>query len=555
MTDRMSLLPHPRIQPPQAGVALIILDGVGCGPLDEANAWHVAKTPYLDSLMTTPVARQVLAHGKAVGMPSDKDMGNSEVGHNAMGAGRVFDQGAKLVQAAVDEGRLFESDTWKWLLENAKAGGTLHFVGLLSDGNVHSHVGHLFAMIDAACAEGASSIRVHPLLDGRDVGEKTAFDYVKPLEERLAACRVAGIDARVASGGGRMVLTMDRYEVEWGMVERGWATHVLGEGRGFTSLTEAIETLREEDPSVTDQYLPPFVIRDVKGPVGPVKDSDAVIFFNFRGDRAIELTRAFEEGEEFSYFDRKRVPTVRYAGMMQYDGDLHLPRRFLVSPPTIDRTVGEYLALAGKRQLALSETHKYGHVTYFFNGNRSGKFVEGLERYVQVTSDHCDPSERPRMKAKEIVEETITQVESFKPHFIRLNFANGDMVGHSGNLERAVEAMEFLDAQLQELVSALSEKGYVSIVTADHGNCEEMAERDPKTGQLRKKPDGSFKPKTSHTLNPVPVAIVGDGAGSRFVLDETVKVAGVANLAATALTLLGFLPPVDYEPSLVRPRT
>ena len=551
MSD-FTLNPHPNLTRPEGGVALIILDGVGMGPQNEGNAWHLAKTPYLDGLMETPVAGQLRAHGKAVGMPSDKDMGNSEVGHNAMGAGRIFDQGAKLVQAAVDEGKLATSETWQWLMESALDGGTLHFVGLLSDGNVHSHIQHLLAMLEAAAGQGAQSIRVHPLLDGRDVGEKTALDYITPLEERLAALRDRGVDALVASGGGRMVITMDRYEADWSMVERGWGTHVLGEGRAFTSLQEAITRLREEDPAVTDQYLPPFVIVDEDGPVGEIEDGDAVVFFNFRGDRAIELTRAFEEGDEFTAFERERVPDVRYAGMMQYDGDLNLPSRFLVPPPSIDRTVGEYLARAGQKQLALSETHKFGHVTYFFNGNRSGKFEEELERYVQITSDVCDPAEKPNMKASEIVTETCREVETFKPDLIRLNFANGDMVGHSGDLPSAIATMEFMDGELQKLVSFLTSKGYVSIVTADHGNCEEMAESDAKTGELKRKPDGSLKPKTSHTLNPVPYAIVGDGAGTKFVVDRAVEDAGVANLAATILTLLGYEAPEDYERSVVK---
>ena len=551
MTD-WTLQSHGQLARPTGGVALIILDGVGIGPQNEANAWHLADTPYLDSLMETPVVGQLRAHGRAVGMPSDKDMGNSEVGHNAMGAGRIFDQGAKLVQVAVDKGELTRCETWQWLMEPVKDEGTLHFIGLLSDGNVHSHIEHLLAMVRAAGNQGAECIRVHVLLDGRDVGEKTALEYVAQLEECLTSLRAQGVDAQVASGGGRMVITMDRYEADWSMVERGWCAHVLGEGRAFSSLTEGIETLRAEDPSVIDQYLPPFVIVDEEGPVGPIEDGDSVIFFNFRGDRAIELTRAFEEGDEFTYFERERTPDVRYAGMMQYDGDLNLPSRFLVPPPTIDRTVGEYLARAGQRQLALSETHKFGHVTYFFNGNRSGKFVDALERYVQVTSDRCEPSEKPPMKAQEIVAETKREVVEFKPDLIRLNFANGDMVGHSGDLQSAIQTMEFMDGQLEELVSFLSSKGYVSIVTADHGNCEEMAESDAKTGELKRQADGSLKPKTSHTLNPVPYAIVGEGAGTTFITDESIAEPGVANLAATILNLLGFQAPADYEPSLVR---
>jgi 2,3-bisphosphoglycerate-independent phosphoglycerate mutase len=469
-----------------------------------------------------------------------------------MGAGRIFDQGAKLVQEAIDERRLTQGDTWRWLMEAATSGGTLHFLGLLSDGNVHSHIDHLFSMLEAAAEAGVSTIRVHPLLDGRDVGETSALEYVAPLEERLAGLRSRRIDARIASGGGRMGVTMDRYEADWSIVERGWNAHVLGEARFFSSATEAIETFRSEDPRIIDQYLPAFVIADDSGPVGRIEDGDAVIFFNFRGDRALEITRAFEEREGFHAFERGRVPQVRYAGMMQYDGDLELPSRFLVPPPLIDRTLGEYLAKASLRQLALSETHKFGHVTYFFNGNRSGKFDEATELYVQVPSDLGDPAKAPQMRALELTSAVLEHARAFKPHFIRVNYANGDMVGHTGSIPAAVAAMECLDAELDRLLNGLLELGVTCVITADHGNCEEMVERE-KDGSLRRRGDGSYKPKTSHTLNRVPCIVLGQGAKEAYEMAPNLPQAGMANLAATVLNLLGFRAPRGYEPSILRP--
>lgn len=548
MAEAGKLERHPTLEPPEGPVCLIVLDGVGLGPEDEGNAWHLAETPYLDGLQRVPVRGQLAAHGKAVGMPSDGDMGNSEVGHNALGAGRVFDQGAKLVQAAVDTGALFEGETWRWLIEGVRAGGTLHLIGLTSDGNVHSHIAHAKRLVDEAIAAGATKIRWHALLDGRDVGETSALEYIGPLEAFLAS---RGADCRIASGGGRMVTTMDRYEADWSVVERGWKAHVLGQGRQFGSATEAILTYRAEDPEVIDQYMDSFVVTAGGEPVGTIEDGDSVVFFNFRGDRAIEITRAFED-VDFAFFDRQRVPEVRYAGMMQYDGDLNLPTRFLVPPPAIDRTVGEYLARSGVRQLAISETQKFGHVTYFFNGNRSGRFDEAGERYVEIPSDRVEFDERPWMKAAEIADATLEHIDDFAPGFVRVNFANGDMVGHTGDVRAARMAMEALDISLERLVEGILERGGVAIVTADHGNCDEMFMRD-KSGAFVVDEAGRKKPRTSHTLNPVPCSIVGGGAGQRFHWSSGVEAPGLANLAATVCNLLGFYAPEGYLPSLVEP--
>jgi 2,3-bisphosphoglycerate-independent phosphoglycerate mutase len=549
-----SLSPHPELAPPSGPVCLIVMDGVGVAPPHPANAWHLARTPFIDGMMNGAVAGELAAHGRAVGMPSDGDMGNSEVGHNALGAGRIFDQGAKLVAEAVDSGSLFEGDAWRWVLEPAQGRGTLHIMGLWSDGNVHSHIDHAMALLDRALADGAGRVRLHLLLDGRDVGETTALDYVLPLEARLAALGASGHDVAIASGGGRMTTTMDRYEADWSMVELGWRTHVLGDGRRYGSCSEAIEGLRAERPGVTDQNLPPFVVADADGPVGTIEDGDGVVFFNFRGDRAIEMTRAFETPADVALpFDRQRVPDVRYAGMMQYDGDLALPSRYLVTPPAIDRTLGEYLARNGLRQLAVSETQKFGHVTYFFNGNRSAPFDDALETWVEIPSDNIDFSLAPAMKAREIALATLEEIDRVAPHFVRVNIANGDMVGHTGVLAAAIEAMESTDRAVELLVQGVTARGGISVVLADHGNCEEMAERDKATGALvpGHSPEG-YKPATSHTLNPVPCMIVGGGAGERFVLDRDVSAPGLANVTATCLALLGFEAPADYLPSLVK---
>ncbi len=533
---------------------LVIMDGVGLGRTEKGNAVVQAYTPVLDRFVRTCPSQVLKAHGTAVGLPSDKDMGNSEVGHNALGAGRIFDQGAKLVNKAIETGRLFQGAVWKELVSRVKEkGSVLHFIGLLSDGNVHSHIDHLIALLQEASREGVKRVRVHILLDGRDVPETSSPIYVKRLEEVLAAINSKGdFDYRIASGGGRMVTTMDRYEADWSIVERGWKTHVLGEGRKFSSALEAIETLRKET-GANDQFLPPFVIADKDGkPVGPIRDGDSVIFFNFRGDRAIEISRAFEE-EDFPFFDRGPKPDVLYAGMMQYDGDKKIPKRFLVSPPVIEKTLGEYMAHSGLTQLACAETQKFGHVTYFWNGNRTGKFSEELETYVEVPSDQVPFQERPWMKAAQVVDVVLEETKKKNYDFLRINFANGDMVGHTGDFAAAVTAVSTVDLCLGRLLPWVEDKKAILLVTADHGNADQMFQVDPKTGAYVLDPKtGAPAPLTSHTLNPVRFLLYDPLGGEKnYKMREDIPVPGLANVAATVLDLMGWAPPEEFEPSLL----
>ncbi len=480
-------------------------------------------------------------------------MGNSEVGHNALGAGVVHAQGALLVGRALASGALFEGATWRALVERCRRHrAALHFIGLLSDGNVHAHVDHLEAMLDGAARAGVERLYVHALLDGRDVAPTSALTYVDRLERFLAGLRAGGVDARIASGGGRMVVTMDRYEADWRIVERGWRAHVHGDARRFPSATAAVEALRAEAPGIIDQDLPAFVIADGDRPVAPIVDGDAVVMFNFRGDRAIELSRAFDD-DALAAFDRGRRPDVLYAGMMEYDGDLHVPRRYLVSPPQIERTMGELLARTGVTQLAISETQKYGHVTYFWNGNRSGMFDEATETYVEIPSDRVPFEERPWMKAAEITDRLIDELRTGRHRLARVNYANGDMVGHTGHLDAAVVAVETVDLQLARLRRAVDALGGVLVVTADHGNADEMYQRK-KDGSIERDPrSGLPVAKTSHTLNPVPFTIHDPARGDRYELDPArAEGAGIASVTATCLELLGYTPPADYAPSLVR---
>jgi 2,3-bisphosphoglycerate-independent phosphoglycerate mutase len=511
-----------------------------------------ANTPTLDWLAQNALAAKLKAHGTAVGMPSDADMGNSEIGHNAIGCGRVFAQGARLVNESIESRTLFEGDVWKELIENVVGHDSrLHFIGLFSDGNVHSHIDHLEAMLAEAKNQGVKKACVHILLDGRDVPPTSALEYVDRLQDFLSALKKdSNIDFAIASGGGRMKITMDRYQANWGMVELGWKTHVRGEGRKFASAREAIETLRQENPDVIDQDLPPFVIGRNNSPLGPIEKNDSVIFFNFRGDRAIEISKAFEE-DEFDKFARGPKLDVKYAGMMQYDGDALIPKKYLVNPPGIDRTVGEYLVKAGVKQLAISETQKFGHVTYFFNGNRSGKFDESIEDYIEVPSDNVPFEERPWMKAAEITDKVVDAILGGTYDFIRLNYANGDMVGHTGNLQAVEIAVETVDLCIRRLVKAVKKANGILVVTADHGNADDMYECNHKTGEIiYDEKTGKPKPRTAHSLNPV-FAYVYEPTGTIKMKLANHKDPGISNLAATCLTLLGFEPPEDYTHSIV----
>jgi 2,3-bisphosphoglycerate-independent phosphoglycerate mutase len=541
------LSPHPRHPGPKGPIVLVVMDGIGRGAGDEADAVSIASTPTLDRLWVPGARAELRAHGHAVGLPTDDDMGNSEVGHNALGAGKIYEQGAKLVNRAIATGAMFEGAAWKQIVERGAKGGAIHFLGLLSDGNVHSHLDHLEAMMGAAAKAGAKRLFVHALLDGRDVPPTSALEYVDRTERFLAGLRTSGVDARIVSGGGRMKITMDRYEADWQMVERGWHTHVLADARTFGSATEAVNTLRGEHPGIIDQDLPAFVVT----PPTPIQDGDSVVMFNFRGDRAIEISRAFDD-VELDKFDRVRKPDVLYAGMMEYDGDLHVPKHYLVTPPQIERPMGEILATAHIPQLAISETQKYGHVTYFWNGNRSGMFDNGTETYIEIPSDRVPFEQRPWMKAAEITDRLIAELRTGKHRFVRVNYANGDMVGHTGSFDATVLAVEAVDLQLARLAAVVQELQGILVVTADHGNADEMFQRDKKGKVLRDK-QGQPVAKTSHTLNPVPFLIHDPARGDRYEIDpDRAKTAGIANVTATCIELLGFVPPDDLESSILR---
>lgn len=537
----LSLKKHAKFAGRNGPVVILVADGVGVAPAGPSNAVTEANTPTLDKLAAQTLYTELAAHGTAVGLPSDDDMGNSEVGHNALGAGRIFAQGAKLVNQAIDSGEVYQTSVWQDAIAHGR-NNTLHLLGLHSDGNIHAHTQHLYALMRKAAEQGVTECCIHILLDGRDVAARSALIYIEQTEAVIDEIN-AQYDSnfRIASGGGRMEITMDRYEADWDMVRRGYHCHTHGIGQTFECAADAVEAMYQSTGK-DDQYLPAFVIAKDGEPVGRMQDGDAVILFNFRGDRAIEISLAYER-DTFDKFDRdehRPHPKLYYAGMLQYDGDEFIPAQYLVNPPDIDRTMGEYLCAEGVKLFAISETQKYGHVTFFWNGNRSGYINKDLETYIEIPSDNVEFNQAPAMKAREITEKTIELIESGEYRFGRLNLANGDMVGHTGDLAAAIEAMEVVDECVAKLINAIEAAGGILLYTADHGNADIMYTEK----------DGVRLPKTSHTLSPVPFAIVDPNYQGEYELTPPAD-AGLTHIAATAINLLGFEAPEDYQPSLL----
>ena len=537
----LQLKKHPSFHGRKGPVVVLVADGVGVAPAGPSNAVTEANTPTLDKLLAQTLYTELAAHGTAVGLPSDADMGNSEVGHNALGAGRIFAQGAKLVNQAIDSEDVYANPVWAEAIEHGKS-NTLHLLGLHSDGNIHAHTKHLYALMSKAAEQGVRECCIHILLDGRDVDARSALLYIEQTETLINELNQRyDANFRIASGGGRMEITMDRYEADWEMVRRGYNCHTHGVGQSFASASDAVSAMYDSSGK-DDQYLPAFVIEKDGAPVGKMQDGDAVILFNFRGDRAIEISLAYER-DDFDKFDRTEHgphPKLFYAGMLQYDGDDLIPNNYLVNPPAIDRTMGEFLCAEKVKSFAISETQKYGHVTYFWNGNSSGYIDESLETYIEIPSDNVEFNEAPAMKAREITDATIKLIESGEFRFGRLNIANGDMVGHTGDLPAAIEAMEVVDECVAKLIEAIEKHDGILIYTADHGNADIMYTEK----------NGVRVPKTSHTLSPVPFAIVDPNFDGEYRLTPPSD-AGLTHIAATVFNLIGFEAPADYQPSLL----
>lgn len=589
-------------------VVLVVMDGVGLSVKRSGNAVRQAHTEFLDNAMLKYLNIPLAASGEAVGiMPGQ--MGNSEVGHNALGSGQIIKQGVAQVEEAFNSGDIWQSKAWRGAMKFLGADKckpvsdqTLHFAGIFSDGGVHSDISHLEKMIQQAYDEGIRKIRVHCVFDGRDVSPQSEPKYIDRLEHFCK--KFPDADFRIASGTGRMVATADRYESDWGMVKRGWDAMVHGKApRMFKTASEAIRTFRREDPTIQDQYLPTFVIvEDLAAhsalaaraimarassnkagrkvvPIGKVKDGDAFIYYDFRADRAIEIARAFTE-TGFDKFDRNApgkpisraasveskvkdgklelksqtkmelggkpsskpaqtgnwLPDIYFAGLTEYNSDKHVPKNILLPPVKISDPLNVFLGQHKVSQLAISETVKFGHITYYFNGNSYKKMPR--EGQVEILSDTQPFNTRPWMKSAEITDAALLAMGKIK--FIRLNYPGGDMVGHFGELEPTIAAMEAIDIQLARLATKVDALGGMMLITADHGNAEELL-------------DSKGNPKTAHTTNPVPCIFYDNTKNAKLYKSAGLKNPGLTNVAATIATLLG-LPdyPAIWQKPLIK---
>ena len=488
-------------------VVLCILDGVGIGLGEEDDAVATARTPTLDRLKATCPWVPLKAHGTAVGLPSDGDMGNSEVGHNAMGAGRVFAQGAALVNQALESGSLW-GDVWHWLTEQ----GTLHLLGLVSDGNVHSHVEHLHQLIERAAHDGVESLRVHVLTDGRDVAPKSAYGYLGELQENLPA------GAKIGTVCGRY-FAMDR-DNRWGRVSEAYAAMIKGEGRRVSSAHDAVTHAYNQ--SETDEFIGSSVVGDYAG----AQDGDGFFCLNFRADRAREILTALVD-PVFDGFKRERlVNFATHIGMVNYSDALDPFMQTLFPSESLPNTIGEVVAAAGMRQLRIAETEKYAHVTFFLNGGQEAQF-DGEDRVLIQSPDVATYDLQPEMSAPELTDRLVQEITSGTRDLIIVNYANPDMVGHTGVLPAAIKAVETVDACLGRLNDAVKQTGGVMLVTADHGNIETMV--DDETGV----------PHTAHTSNLVPLVMVNGRAG------EALQPGRLCDLAPTMLKFLNLPQPVE----------
>ena len=498
-------------------VVLMVLDGYGLSDKTEGNAIAMANTPVMDKLMKECPFVAGKASGLAVGLP-DGQMGNSEVGHMNIGAGRIIYQDLTSITKAIEDGDFFENEAMLEAIENCKKNNSdLHLWGLLSDGGVHSHNTHLYAILELCKKQGLSNVYVHPFLDGRDTPPASGKDYVAQLVEKMNEIGVG----RVASISGRYY-AMDR-DNRWDRVEKAYAAMVYGEGERAIDPVQAIADSYAKD--VTDEFVLPTVLTENDKPVATVKANDSVIFFNFRPDRAREITRAFCE-DDFAGFERKegRIP-VTYVCFKDYDESIG-NKLVAFKKQTIENTLGEYLAKNGKAQLRLAETEKYAHVTFFFNGGVEEPNKD--EDRILVKSPAVATYDlQPEMSAPEVSEKLNAAITSDKYDVIIINFANPDMVGHTGVIPAAVKAVECVDQCVGAAVDAVKKADGVLFICADHGNAEQMI--DYTTGN----------PHTAHTTNPVPFILVNYG-------DVKLREDGcLADIAPTLLEIMGLEQPAE----------
>ncbi len=493
---------------------LMILDGFGKNPKTEGNAVIGAKKPNIDNLMKTCPTAEVYASGQAVGLP-DGQMGNSEVGHTNIGAGRIVYQELTRITKSIEDGDFFSVPEFVEAIENCKKNNSkLHIMGLLSDGGVHSHQRHLYALLELAKRKGLDDVFVHAFMDGRDTLPASGEGYIQKLEEKMKEKGVG----KIATLSGRFY-AMDR-DKRWAREQKAYDAMVFGKGEKANSAIQAIESSYQKE--VFDEFVVPTVICNGDKPVATIEDGDSVIFFNFRPDRARQLARILVD-PEFNEFETKKM-NLDFVTMTEYDATL--PNvKVAFKNEKLKNTFGEYVSKLGKAQLRIAETEKYAHVTFFFNGGREEPYA-GEDR-ILVPSPKVETYDmKPEMSANEVTENVIKAINEEKYDAIILNFANPDMVGHTGNIDAAEKAVETVDNCVGQIIEALKAHNGVALITADHGNCEQMI--DYKTGE----------PFTSHTTNPVPLILYG-------MDDVKLENGKLCDLAPTLLDLMGVDKPAE----------
>ena len=502
-------------------IALIILDGFGINDSTVGNAIKAAKTPNIDSYFANNPNTILYASGMAVGLP-DGQMGNSEVGHTNIGAGRVVYQELTRITKSITDGDFFSNETLMSAIENCKKNDSaLHFVGLLSDGGVHSHIEHLFGLIDLAKKNGLTKVFVHPIMDGRDVSPTSGIDFIKALSEKLSASV-----GKIATVSGRYY-AMDR-DNNWDRVVKAYNAMVNNEGEMVEDVVSAMEksyvTKDENGALITDEFIRPMVVCENGTPVGKISANDSIVCFNFRPDRAREITRTFVD-PDFTGFEREMMP-LYYVCMTQYDASM--PNvNVAFKPQSLKNTFGEYIASKGLTQLRIAETEKYAHVTFFFNGGVEDVY-EGEDRKLIASPKVATYDMQPEMSAYLVADACVELINEDKYDCIILNFANCDMVGHTGVFEAAVKAVEAVDECLGKVVDAVMAKGGKVLITADHGNADKMFEEDTKD---------VF---TAHTTNPVPLIVMGAG-------DVELQKGKLCDLTPTMLDLMNLEKPAEMS--------
>ncbi len=494
---------------------LMILDGWGLSPGKENNAVAKADTPFLDRMINEYPGTQLLCSGEAVGLP-DGIMGNSEVGHLNIGAGRIVYQDLLRIDRAIEDGSFFDNAAINKVVSDVKSkASSLHLMGLVSDGGVHSQLTHLFALLDLAKNKGLENVYVHAILDGRDTPPDSGAAYLLAVEQYMAKINCG----RIATVCGRY-WAMDR-DKRWDRVEKAYRLYSRGEGRVERNPVEAVRRAYQKDE--TDEFVKPVVIHDDKEPVGFIRDNDGMIFFNFRADRAREMARAFFEKDFKEFKTDPRPKLCGFVTMTLYDENITLPMAF--PPVRMEQILGEVVSKAGFSQLRIAETEKYAHVTYFFNGGEEKPFLNEDRCLIPSPRDVATYDLKPEMSAFEVTEKVIEKIESGKYDLIVLNYANMDMVGHTGVFDAAVKACETIDQCVEKVVNCVRAKNGIAMITADHGNSEKMA-------------DDNGKPFTAHTTNPVRFILIDEQRKGRKL-----KKGKLGDIAPTILDLMGIEKP------------